>query len=220
MMDRLSDLFRQLLVDGIGITLAPWCVIGVILILSGPSPLRKAIAFLLGAATTMTAIMIACELLVGRLEVTDADTASSRVDWVKLALALLLLGYGLWRLRRPPAPPSTPRWLTLIDRLTMPTSYAIGLLMPNPIFAAAGGIQIVKADLSAPATVAWLVFFILVSLSSMITPVVLYARSPAATGLRLAGWKQWLGVHTGQILTWMCIGYGGLIAVESAIALF
>jgi hypothetical protein len=157
---------------------------------------------------------------VGRLEVTDADTASSRVEWVKLALALLLLGYGLWRLRRPPAPPSTPRWLTLIDRLTVPTSFAIGLLMPNPIFAAAGGIQIVKADLSAAATVAWLVFFILVSLSSMITPVVLYARSPAATGLRLAGWKQWLGVHTGQILTWMCIGYGGLIAVESAIALF
>ena len=74
--------------------------------------------------------------------------------------------------------------------------------MPNPIFAAAGGIQIVKADLSAPATIAWLVFFILVSLSSMITPVVLYARSPAATGLRSAGWKQWLGVHTGQILTW------------------
>ena len=220
MMARLSDLFTQLLVNGVGITLAPWCVVGVILILSGPSPLRKAIAFLLGAATTMTAILIACEVLVGHLQVTDATTASSRVDWVKLVLALLLLGYGLWRRSRPPAPPSTPRWLTLIDKLNVPTAFAIGLPMPNPVFAAAGGIQIVKANLSAPETVAWLVFFILVSLSSMITPVVLYARSPTATGARLAGWKEWLGTHTGLILTWMCIGYGALIAVQSAIALF
>jgi hypothetical protein len=220
MMGRLSDLFRQLLVDGVGITLAPWCVVGVILILSGPRPLRKAVAFLLGAATTMTVILIVCELLVGRLEVTSADTASNRVEWVKLVLALLLLGYGLWRWSRPPVPPSTPRWLTLIDRLNVPTAFAIGLVMPNPVFAAAGSIQIVKANLSTAATVAWLVFFILVSLSSMITPVALYARSPAATGLRLAGWKEWLGVHTGQILTWMCIGYGGLIAAESALALF
>ena len=220
MMDRLSDLFRQLLVDGVGITLAPWCVIGVILILSGPRPLRKAIAFLLGAATTMTAIMIACELLVGRLEVTDADTASSRVEWVKLALALLLLGYGLWRLRRPPAPPSTPRWLTLIDRLTVPTSFAIGLLMPNPIFAAAGGIQIVKVDLCGTGHRRLAGLLHPGSLSSMITPVVLYARSPAATGLRLAGWKQWARRPHRETLTWMCIGYGGLIAVESAIALF
>ena len=148
MMGRLSDLFRQLLVDGVGITLAPWCVVGVILILSGPRPLRKAIAFLLGAATTMTAILIVCELLVGRLEVTSADTASYRVEWVKLVLALLLLGYGLWRWSRPPVPPSTPRWLTLIDRLNVPTAYAIGLVMPNPVFAAAGSLQIVKADLS------------------------------------------------------------------------
>lgn len=220
MMGRLGELFKQLVVNGIGITLAPWCVIGVILILSGPRPLRKAIAFLLGAATTMTVILIACELLVGHLQVTDANTASSRVDWVKLVLGLLLLAYGLWRKRQPPKPPSTPRWLTLIDRLNVPTSYLLGLPMPNPLFAAAGSIQIVKANLSVPATVAWLIFFILVALSSMITPVVLYVRSPTATGLRLAGWKEWLGVHTGEILTWMCIGYGALIAVQSAIALY
>jgi len=219
MMGRLSDLFTQLLVNGVGITLAPWCVVGVILILSGERPLRKAIAFLLGAATTMTVILIACELLVGHLQVTDADTASNRVQWVKLALGLLLLAYGLYRYRQPPKPATTPRWLTLIDRLTIVTCYAIGLLMPNPIFAAAGSIQIVKADVSATETAAWLIFFILVSLSSMITPVVLYARSPETTGARLAGWKEWLGLHTTQILTWMCIGYGGLIAAENLIAL-
>jgi len=215
----LSGLFGQLLVDGIGITLAPWCVIGVILILSGPRPLPKAIAFLVGAATTMTVILIACELLIGNLQVTDASTASSWVERVKLVLGLVLLAYGIWRLRRPPAPPATPRWLTFIDKLSIPTAFAVGLVMPNPVFAAAGAIQIVKANVSPAATVAWLAFFILVSLSSMITPVVVYARAPETTGARLAAWKEWLGLHTGEILTAMCVGYGGLIAAQSALAL-
>jgi uncharacterized protein YhhL (DUF1145 family) len=215
----LSGLFGHLLVDGIGITLAPWCVVGVILILSGPRPLPKAIAFLIGAATTMTVILIACELLIGDLQVTDANTASSWVERVKLVLGLVLLAYGIWRLRRPPAPPTTPRWLTLIDKLSIRTAFAVGLVMPNPVFAAAGAIQIVKADVSAAATVAWLVFFVMVSLSSMITPVVVYARAPETTGARLADWKEWLGLHTGQILTAMCVGYGGLIAAQSALSL-
>ena len=101
----------------------------------------------------------------------------------------------------------------------MPTAYAIGLVMPNPIFAAAGAVQIVKAGIAPAAEAAYLVVFIAISLSSMLIPVLLYARAPVATAARLAGWKMWLALNSGLILTVLLIGYGGLIAVHALVAL-
>jgi hypothetical protein len=210
-----NGLLPQILANGIGIAAAPWCIIGVILILSGPDPLRRASAFLLGAATTMVVIYAVCSAAVGRISLASPASASSNVGWVKLVSGLALLAYGIWRWRRPPKQSSSPRWLGIVDRLTVVTSFLIGLLMPNPIFAAAGALDILKADVSTGAEAFWLLLLILTSLSSMITPAVLYARAPVATAVRLARWKEWLGLHSGAILTVLCIGYGALITFHA-----
>jgi hypothetical protein len=214
-----NGLLSQLVVNGVGIAAAPWCIIGVILILSAADGLRKAIAFLLGAATSMAVIYAVCSALVGHLAVTTGGSASSGVDWAKLGTGIGLLGFGLWRLQRPPAPAGSPRWLTLLDRLNVPEAFAIGLLMPNPIFAAAGSLQIVKAGISPTAEAAYLVVFIVISLSSMLVPVALYASRPATTAARLATWKRWLAANSGMILTVLLIGYGALISVHAVVAL-
>src|SRR6185437_14689913 len=131
--------------------------------------------------------------------------ASAPVYWAKLVAGIALLAFGLWRLRRPPAPAKTPRWLSIVEGLNLPETYAIGLLMPNPIFAAAGA--------------GWLLFFIALSLSSMLIPVIRYATRPVATASRLAVWKAWLAQHSGQILTALLMGYGALICVHAVLAL-
>jgi Sap, sulfolipid-1-addressing protein len=215
----LHGLLSQLVVDGIGIAAAPWCVIGVILILSGTGGLRKAVAFLLGASTAMVVIYAVCSAAVGHFSVAAPGSASSGITWAKLATGLGLLLFGLWRLRRRAAPAGTPRWLSLLDRLNAPMAFALGLVMPNPIFAAAGAVEIVKADVAPAAEVAYLVVFIVVSLSSMITPVLLYARKPVATATRLAGWKRWLALKSSLILAVLMVGYGGLISVHALVAL-
>lgn len=215
----MHGLLAELVVNGVGIAAAPWCVIGVILILSAPHGLRKSIFFLLGASTSMVVIYAICSAAVGHFTVAQPSSASSGIDWAKLLAGLALLLFGLWRLRRPAQPASTPRWLSIVDRVTMPTAYAIGLVMPNPIFAAAGAFQIVKAGITPAAEAAYLVVFIAISLSSMLIPVLLYARAPVATATRLAGWKSWLALNSGLILTMLLIGYGGLISVHALVAL-
>ena len=125
----MHGLLPQLLVDGIGIAAAPWCIIGVILFLSGPRGLRKSIAFLLGASTSMIVIYTVCSAAVGHFTVAKPTSASTGIAWAKLATGAALLAVGLWRLRRPPAPAGTPRWLSLVDGLNLPSAFAIGLLM-------------------------------------------------------------------------------------------
>jgi len=214
-----SDLLRQLLVDGIGIAAAPWCIIGVILLLSGPRGLPRSIAFLLGASTSMIVIYAVCDAGFGHFGVAAPTSAATGVAWAKLATGLALLAIGLWRLRRPPAPASTPRWLSVVDRLKVPSAYALGLLMPNPILAAAGALEIVKANVEPAAAAGWLLLFIAISLSSMLVPVVRYALAPARTASQLAGWKAWLARHSGQILTLLLVGYGSLICLNAVSAL-
>jgi Sap, sulfolipid-1-addressing protein len=212
-------LLTELVVNGIGIAAAPWCIIGVILILSAPGGLRKAIAFLAGAATAMVVIYAACSAAVGHLALAAPESAASGITWAKLAAGLALLAFGLWRLRRPPHPSASPRWLGLVDRLSARVAFAAGLVMPNPIFAAAGAVQIVKAGLAPAAAAAYLLVFIVVALSTMLAPALLYARSPASASARLERWKAWLAPRTAQILTALVIGYGGLISVHAVLAL-
>ncbi|HKV67942.1 MAG TPA: GAP family protein [Gaiellales bacterium] len=215
----MSNLLTQLIVNGIGIAAAPWCIIGVILLLSGPRGERKSIVFLLGAATSMVVIYAVCVAAFGHFSVAKPSTASTRAEWAKLVAGLALFALGAWRLRRPPAPATTPRWLSLVDRLNLPSAYGIGLLMPNPIFAAAGGLAIVKANVAPSAAAGYLLIFILISLSSMLIPVLRYVTAPRATATRLAVWKAWLAAHSGQILTALLVGYGVLISVQAVLAL-
>jgi Sap, sulfolipid-1-addressing protein len=207
----------QLVVDGIGIAAAPWCVIGVILILSGPGGLRKAVAFLLGASAAMVVIYAVCSAAVGHFSTAAPTTASSGLAWAKLATGLGLLLFGLWRLRRRAAPAGSPRWLSLLERLNVPMASALGLVMPNPIFAAAGAVEIVKAGVGPAAEVAYLAIFVVISLSSMIVPVLLYARRPVATAARLAGWKR--SLKSNLILAVLMVGYGALISLHALVAL-
>ena len=48
------------------------------------------------------------------------------IVWAKLATGAMLLAWGAWRLRRPPAPAKTPRWLSFVDGLNLPLTFAIG----------------------------------------------------------------------------------------------
>jgi Sap, sulfolipid-1-addressing protein len=88
--------------------------------------------------------------------------------------------------------------------------------MPNPILAVAGSLEILKANLSTGETALSLIIFILVSLCTLITPVVVYIKSPDTVASRLEAWKKWLAANSGAILTLLLAFYGALLILEGA----
>jgi hypothetical protein len=217
-----TGVLPTLIVDGLGIAAAPWCIIGVIVILGTSRPLANAAAFLSGAVVSMVVVFAVCSLAFGDVDLTVHTTPASTTAIVQIVLGAVLLGYGGWRwLRRPirtpdsPAP-AQPKWLSAIDRVRPVIAFPIGLCMPNPILAVAGSLEILKADLSTGEEVLALIIFILVSLCTLITPVAVYVRSPDTVTSRLQDWKTWLAANSGTILTVLLAFYGALLILEGA----
>ena len=206
------------MVDGLGIAAAPWCIIGMIVILGTPRPLPNACAFLAGAVTSMVALFAICDALFGNLDLTVHTTPASTTAAIQVAVGVVLLLWGAARYvrgrRRDAGPPATPKWLSMVDRIRPLIAYPIGMCMPNPILAVAGSLAILKADISTAETVVALTIFIVVSLSTLIAPVILYVRSPEQVAGRLQSWKLWLAAHSGDILTALLGFYGAVMAFE------
>lgn len=218
----MTGVLPTLIVDGLGIAAAPWCIIGVIVILGTSRPLANAASFLGGAVVSMVVVFGICSLAFGDLDLTVHTTPSSTTAIIQIFLGGVLLGWGGWRwFRRPvrtrdsPDPPE-PKWLSAIDRVRPVIAFPIGLCMPNPILAVAGSLAILKANLNAGETALSLIIFILVSLCTLITPVAVYVRSPDAVGRRLEAWKKWLAATSGTILTALLAFYGVLLILEGA----
>jgi hypothetical protein len=207
-----------LVVDGLGIAAAPWCIIGMIVILGTPRPLPNACAFLAGAVTAMVGLFLICNALFGDLDLTVHTTPASTTAAIQVAVGVVLLLWGAERYvrhrGREAGPPPTPKWLSMVDRIRPLIAYPIGLCMPNPILAVAGSLAILKANVSAAETVVALLIFIVVSLCTLIGPVVLFVRSPEQVAGRLQGWKLWLAAHSGDILTALLAFYGAVMAIE------
>jgi hypothetical protein len=104
--------------------------------------------------------------------------------------------------------------MSAIDRVRPLVAFPIGLCMPNPILAVAGSLEILKADLDPAETALALIFFILVSLCTLIAPVVVYVRSPDAVTVRLAVWRKWLAANSSMILTVLLVFYGVVLILE------
>jgi Sap, sulfolipid-1-addressing protein len=220
-----TGLLPTLIVDGLGIAAAPWCIIGVIVILGTSRPLANATAFLGGAVVSMVVVFGICSLAFGNLDLTVHTTPASTTAIIQVFVGGVLLGWGGWRwfrrpIRTPDSPdPPEPKWLSAIDRVRPVIAFPIGLCMPNPILAVAGSLAILKANLSGPETALSLIIFILVSLCTLITPVAVYVRSPDTVASRLEAWKKWLAANSGTILTVLLGFYGALLITEGAIAL-
>jgi hypothetical protein len=217
-----TDLLPTLIVDGLGIAAAPWCIVGVIVILGTARPLANAAAFLGGAVVSMVAVFGLCSLAFGDVDLTQNTTPTSTAAIIQLVSGIALLGWGAWRWYRRPirtegAPePAEPRWLAAIDRVRPLIAFPVGLCMPNPILAVAGSLAILKADLSTAEAALALVVFILVSLCTLIAPVAVYLHSPDTVTTRLQAWKRWLAANSGTILTVLLVFYGALLTAEGA----
>ncbi len=166
----------------IGVAISPIPIIAVILMLlskkAGANSLAFAVGWVVGVAGA-TAIVIAASGAIG----TDSGGGPSHgASIAKLVLGVLLLFTGLRRWRERPGPgeqASLPKWLQAIEGITPVKSGAlgIGLSAINPknlIMIVGGGLAIAGAPASSGGKVVAAVVFVLLAISTVVLPVVLY----------------------------------------------
>jgi hypothetical protein len=192
----------------IGVAISPIPIIAIILMVlskkAGANSLAFAVGWVVGVAGA-TAIVIAASGAIG----TDSGGGPSHgVSTVKLVLGVLLLFTGLRHWRERPAPgeqASLPKWLQAIEGITPVKSGAlgVGLSAINPknlIMIVGGGLAIAGAPASSGGKVVAAVVFVVLAISTIVLPVVLYRILGNRAQRPLESLNVWLQANNATVM--------------------
>lgn len=204
----------------LAITISPFPIVAIILMLLSPSAKRSGVTFCLGwlvglAVPLAIVIALGDAFVLGGTE-SEPGKAIGTIRIV-LGLALIALAYRQWRQRpRPGEDPEMPRWLSGIDAITPVRALGLGLALsainPKELFITiAAGIALAKTSLSGievfvPATV-----FVLVASLSVIGPLAAYLVMPERIAQPLATMKKWLITNDAVIMTVVLLLIGAVV---------
>jgi threonine/homoserine/homoserine lactone efflux protein len=217
-------LYINLTLIGLVEAMSPIRVAVILLLLSGDRPVIRSSVFVAGVAI----FSLLFGLLVdqsGTLfpALRDRKSPLSVAIGLALGIGLLLLAIRTWH-RQPPQqsdagelkmPAMVTRFSDKFLYGSLAAVFVGGVLMQlfslkSLLLYSAGLKQIVQANVSPLASLIAMLFLIVVMLSEMIVPTVLFATSPANSARLLNQMSQWLQKYS----------YTALAAVEAALAIY
>ena len=200
---------------GLGITLEPFPLTAFILILSAEKGTRKGLAFILGWLACLV-VVIAAVVLADRRQAARARTAPSTAALaVKLALGIVLIGFGVRQWRRMGRPRKPPTWMARLDRLSLWAAAGLAAFLQPWTLVAAGAATVTQAKLSSAADYLALMLFILLATASFLYLELYAAFAPAAAGARLDRLRSWLDTHRDQVIIVISLLLGFWLAGKS-----
>src|SRR3954454_17990888 len=171
-----------------------------LVLILGDRPLRTGAFFYLGALVATLVIGVAAAFVLGDAAASsEPSTPKTWVAVVDVVAAVLLIGYVVRALRRPPTEERTAGMMARMEGVA--SSPAIAVLGAGAALANPGGFipialkNISELDPSAAQYVVDWVFFTLVSLLPLGVALVLLAAAPEPTGRRLRSARGWLERH-------------------------
>jgi len=192
----------------IGVAISPIPIIAIILMLlskkAGANSLALAVGWVVGVAGATAIVIVAS----GAIGPNSGGGPSHGVSTVKLVLGVLLLFTGLRHWRERPAPgeqASLPKWLKAIEGITPVKSGAlgIGLSAINPknlIMIVGGGLAIAGAPASNGGKFVAAVVFVVLAISTVVLPVVLYRILGNRAQRPLESLNVWLQANNATVM--------------------
>ena len=208
----------DLTIIGIAITVDPLPLTAFIIILASKRGVHKGAFFVAGWLLSL-AIVVAVTVLATGNNPPKPSTAPSLASLaVKIALGVVLLVIALRRYRRmgqPKKPKKTPKWQAGVD--SMSPWYALGLApLTQPWgMIAAGAATVVQAKLAAWADYLALVYFCLLATASYLLMEIYGVLRPEQTQDFLRRLRQWIDVHTDQLIIWVSLVVGCWLSGKS-----
>lgn len=203
----------------LALAVQPWSVLAAVLLVASDRGFVKEIAYVVGWVLALAVVAVATAVLYpAQPKVSSTSTVLSGIE---LAAGLALVGWVLFRWRRPPSASGSaqPRWMGRIDTMRPATAAVLGAFLPNYVVVVAAVTNVLEIGLTRAMAATVMVGWMLVASLGVATPLlVVLVRGDAAAGI-FEGWRAWL-LNNGQAVLLAVLGVVGVaLVVKGAIGL-
>ena len=212
-----STTLITLLLLAITAAVSPFSLVAFSLVLATDRGPRNGIAFICGWITTVTLIGVGMSLLGANVQVNSSNTAGKWTLAFELALGVVLILVWFRRRFRPhpkkevvekPAKPE-PAWQRRIATMGYGGAFVTGGAVQTwPVMIAAAA-DILRLDLGAAQSLAWMIAFAVSTTAGIVVLEVLAWRSPNSAADRLDRIRSYIDNHRDSVLNYLYL-LGGL----------
>ncbi|MEV6329184.1 GAP family protein [Streptomyces sp. NPDC051909] len=198
----------DMILIGLAITLHPLPAMALILLLSGDRGVRKGLVFVLAWLACLV-LVIACVLLfTGGDPPKKHSVPSTAAVAAKLAIGVGLILYGAYKHRKESRPREEPAWLGRLRNASSWSGAGMAVLLQPWGMVAAGAATVVNADLSQGLTWLTLMFYCLLSTSTLLAMELYATFRPARANARLQELMRAITTHQDQAVVVLSLALG------------
>jgi Sap, sulfolipid-1-addressing protein len=211
-------LLASLLVQGVSVALSPLAIVGVLALLGTRRARINGLAFLAGWTVAVVGLLVGALFLANALEARGARTPPGWLAPVRLILGAVLLVAAIVIYRRGHAKvmaaaratttqatlaeaPQLPSWLAAVDSFRPVRCFVLGLVafLLNPVDTSCtigAALDLSTAPVGSTGRLLAGVFFVLLSISLVLGPVLWYLLVPDRASRSLQQAQLWIARHT------------------------
>ena len=203
----------QVLSFGVGVSLSPIPIVGVVLMLGTPRARANGLSFLAGWVAGLAVVGTIVLLVSGGAEASEGGQPADWVNLLKLVLGVLLLAVAgkQWRGRPRAGEVATlPNWMQTIDTFTAPKAGGLGILLSavnpkNLLLVVGAAAAIAQTGASAGSQAVALAVFLVIGTVGPGAPVALYFAMGDRSKRVLGELRDWMSAHNGAIMAVICL---------------
>lgn len=198
----------EMLPFAIGVAISPVPIIAIILMLLSARAGANSTAFLGGWVLGVTGAAIILLIIAGGANSDDSSGPSTTSGVIKLVLGGLCLTLAARRLRNRPGADGEaelPAWLQSIASITPVKSFSLGVLLsavnPKNLLMIAGGMAVIAPfELSGSDAAVVVAVFVVIAVSTVLAPVVVYRVAGADAQRVLDALRGWLAKENAVVM--------------------
>ncbi len=190
----------DLTIIGLAVTLEPFPVTALILLLSTARGTRVGLAFVLSWMACLVVVIALTVTVSGGEPLLPQSAPSTAALVVKLLLGVLLVGIGIRQRRRIGQPHPPPSWMARLDHMSYGSAALLGTFLQPWSLVAAGAMVVLTASLTGFWEYVTLVYFCILSTASLLAIELYTVVRPEAAQLRLERLHLWLDTHRDQAI--------------------
>jgi threonine/homoserine/homoserine lactone efflux protein len=212
----MAEAIGQILPLAIVVSLSPVPIIAVVLMLGTPRARTNGPAFLLGWILGLAVLGTIVLVVVGSVGATEDAEPATWVEWLKVALGVLLVFVAVRQWRGRPQGDDTaelPTWMRTVDHFTPGRSLAIASMLSgvnpkNLLLTVAAAAAIAQTGVDTGQQAIALGVFVLVGTLGPGVPVAIYFVLGKRAKKLLDELKLWMGAHNAAIMAVLCLVIG------------